>query len=56
MPGQSFAYTFKDANGAVLKIETVSFHGPSRMVYEEIANDVTMMSIYEKPNIMFTKF
>ena len=48
MPGQSFAYTFKDASGAVFKNETVSFHGPSRMVFEEVANDVAMITVYEK--------
>ena len=48
MPGQSFAYTFKDATGTVLKIETVTFLGPCRMIYGEIANDVAMVTIYEK--------
>ena len=48
MPGQSFAYTFKDDSGAVFKNETVSFHGPSRMVFEEVANDVAMITVYEK--------
>ena len=48
MPGQSFAYTFKDASGAVFKNETVSFHGPSRMIFEEVANDVAMITVYEK--------
>ena len=48
MPGQSFAYTFKDDSGAIFKNETVSFHGPSRMVFEEVANDVAMITVYEK--------
>ena len=48
MPGQSFAYTFKDASGAVFKNETVSFHGPGRMIFEEAANDVAMITVYEK--------
>lgn len=48
IPGQSFAYKFKDLAGAVMKIETVSFQGPSRMVWEEIANEVAMMTVFEK--------
>ena len=48
MPGQSFSYTFKDASGTVFKNETVSFHGPNRMIFEEAANDVAMMTVYEK--------
>ena len=48
MPEQSFAYTFKDIADAVMKVETVSFHEPSRMVWEEIANDVTMITVFEK--------
>ena len=56
IPGQSFVYTFKEVTGAVLKIETVTFHGPNRLVLEEIANDVVMMTAYEKQNIKFSKF
>ena len=48
IPGQSFAYTFKDVTGAVLKTETVSFHGPGRMLWEEIANEVAMTTAFEK--------
>ena len=48
MPGQSFAYTFRDATGAVFKNETVSFHGPNRMIFEEAANGVAMITVYEK--------
>ena len=48
MPGQSFEYTFKDASGAVFKNETIAFHGPSRMIFEEVANDVAMITVYEK--------
>ena len=53
MPGQNFAYTFKEVTGAVLKIDTVTFHGP---VLEEIANVDVMMTVYEKQNIKFSKF
>ena len=48
MPGMSFSYIVKAEDGSLMKQETVSFHGPGRMIVEEAANDVAMITVYEK--------
>ena len=48
MPGMSFCYQVKAEDGSLIKQETVSFHGPNRMIVEEAANDVAMITVYEK--------
>ena len=48
MPGTSFGYLIKAEDGSVIKQETVSFHGTNRMIVEEAANDVAMITVYEK--------
>ena len=48
MPGTSFSYIVKAEDGSLIKQETVSFHGPNRMIVEEAANDVAMITVYEK--------
>ena len=44
----SFSYIVKAEDGSLMKQETVSFHGPGRMIVEEAANDVAMITVYEK--------
>ena len=48
MPGMSFSYLIKAKDGSLIKQETVSFHGPNRMIVEEAANGVAMITVYEK--------
>ena len=48
MPGSNIMNVFKKSDGNVMKSQMITFHGPGRMIVEEAANDVAMVTVFEK--------
>ena len=50
MPGKNISNIYKKEDGSVLKTQMITFHftTPARMIVEEAANDVAMVTVFEK--------
>ena len=48
MPGGSLTTTYAASDGKVIKQQNHQFHGPNRMIIETVANDASMVTVFEK--------